>query len=271
MKFKSLKYIIWAGFLVLLTSCYSEYIHLNYSLHHGAYSNKENTKVAFILSKNAYRPAKGIAKFPDGGIPKYLLEETCLYIMDRNGNKITKLLDFTDLTELIGSYRSSWKSKIAYSDSLVFCSVSPVMDWKWYIKQAKDEKDTIKVQELEKKYSQPFVIDEKTLSVTQTDSSDLTSKYDKSRQVDFTNFNKQLTKVPLSEFGLVLRELHPKSDKKYIEEVIYGENPSSLTRRAVIEQIISKLNKEQIRAILKNMKENENYSKATYEQIQALL
>ncbi|NMB52909.1 MAG: hypothetical protein GX999_11315, partial [Bacteroidales bacterium] len=78
-------------------------------------------------------------------------------------------------------------------------------------------------------------------------------------------------------------EIYPKSDREYIEETIYLRNPSSQTRRAVIEQIIAKLSKAEIELLLEKMDayknrleglkktEYEFYSKDTYEQIKALL
>ena len=275
--------MLWLGVLLMLTSCYSEYLHLNYKLHHGACRNDENTRVAFIMSKRAYRPAKGIARFPDGGIPEYLLEETTLYIFDRGKNEVIKLMDFSDLSKLLGSSRSSWKSDLMYTDSLIYCSVAPVMEWEWYIERADTKKDTLRLYHLRDKYSRPFVFNKKTRTVSHTDSSSFASVYQKNHKVDFTEFNNKLSELPLSEFGLVIKDIYPKSDEEYIKETIYLKNPSSLSRRAVVEQIISKLSKQQIRVLLKKMDEYKNgleglekteyeiYSRETYERIKALL
>mgnify|MGYP006896933468 CR=1 FL=1 len=268
---------------MLLTSCYSDYVHLDYSLHHGACRNHDDTRVAFVVSKCAYRPAKGIARFPDGGTPDYLLEETTLYIYNREKHKVKKLVDFDDLSELLGCHRSSWKSKLAYADALVYYSVSPVMEWQWYMKEADTHQDSQRVSILREKYSRPFVFDEKTMKIAHTDSSSFVTAHQKAQEIDFTEFNHQLKEVPLSELGLVVQDLYPKSDEDYIKETIFLKNTSSLTRQAVIEQIISKLSKQKIKGLLREMEAYQNsleglekteyqiHSKDVYKEIKALL
>lgn len=281
--FKKLKYVLGLGVLLLLTSCYSDYLHLDYSLHHGACRNKEDTRVAFIVSKCAYRPAKGIARFPDGGTPDYLLEETTLYIFDREKKEVKKLVDFDDLSEFLGCQRSSWKSKLTYADSLVYYSVSPVMEWQWYMKEADTHQDSQRIPILREKYSRPFVLNEKAMKIAHTDSSSFVSAYQKDQEVDFTKFNHQLKEVPLSELGLVVKDIYPKSDKDYIKETIFLKNTSSLSRQAVIEQIISKQSKQKIKGLLREMEEYKNslegsekteyesHSEDVYKEIKALL
>jgi len=280
---KKFKYGLGLGVLLLLTSCYSEYLHLNYSLHHGACRNNEGTRVAFIVSKCAYRPAKGIARFPDGGTPDYLLEETTLYIFDREKKEVRKLVDFNGLSEFLGCHRSSWKSKLTYTDSLIYFTVSPVMDWKWHMKEADTHKDSQRVYSLKEKYSRPFVFNEKERIITHTDSSSFFSAHQKDHEVDFTKFNNQLKEVPLSELDLVVKDIYPKSDKDYIKETVFLRNTSSLSRRAVIEQIISKQSKQKIKGLLREMEEHKNsleglekteyeiHSEDVYKKIKALL
>jgi len=275
--------VLGLGVLLLFTSCYSEYLHLNYSLHHGACRNKEDTRVAFIVSKCAYRPAKGIARFPDGGTPEYLLEETTLYIYDREKHEVRKLVDFDELSEFLGCHRSSWKSQLTYTDSLVYYSVSPVMEWQWYMKEADTHQDSQRVSILREKYSRPFVFNEKEGETALTDSSSFVSAHQKDHEVDFTEFNHQLKEVPLSELGLVVQDIYPKSDEDYIQETIFLKNTSSLSRQAVIEQIIAKQNKQKIKGLLREMEEYKNsleglekteyqiHSKDVYKEIKALL
>jgi hypothetical protein len=83
--------------------------------------------------------------------------------------------------------------------------------------------------------------------------------------------------------GLQIMNIYPKSQEKYIEETIYLKNESALSRRAVVEQFVSKLSKHEIKLLLKKMDiyknsldgyekiKYEEYSKETYKQIQALL
>ena len=87
----------------------------------------------------------------------------------------------------------------------------------------------------------------------------------------------------MADWGLMVKDIYPKPDNEYIEETIYLRNGSSVTRRAVVEQIIAKMSKQEIKELLKNMDEYKNsleglkrteyeiYSKDTYEKIQELL
>ena len=268
--YRIIKHITLAGLLLLITSCYSEYVTLKYSIHHYPYLNENGKKIAFIVSKCAYKPARGIASFPDGGIPEYLLEETSLFVLNTKNNHLKKIKDFNDLSNILGCYRSSWKTSLAYKDSLIYCSVSPVSGWSQYLKAAQTAEDSQKIKNVKERYAKPVVFHEKTKKSCYVDSSIFQSVYQKEKETDFARVSDPLSEeIPLSEIGLVIQDIYPKSDKDYIKETIFLENSSPVTRRAVIEQIITKLNKKQIRGLLREIEEYENslegYEKTKYE------
>jgi len=276
--------ILIAASLLLMTSCYSEYLHTDYSIHHGACWNNDRTSTAFITSTLAYRPAKGIATFPGGGIPEYLMEDVGLYIYDTIKHDLHKVADFNDLAGFIGAWRSSWKTKIAYTDSLVYYFVQPVSDWSFYLQSiAKTEEDSTLVYDLKDKYSDPLVFNINTGNIHPVNSSVFISIYNKDREADFMNVHDMISGIPLSELGLHIKSIYPKPDKEYIEETIYLKNTSPVSRRAVIEQIISLLSEKEIMNLLDKMdnyenkleglekQEYERNSKAVYEEISALL
>src|SRR6056297_934735 len=179
--YRKIKYLTVAGLLLLITSCYSEYVTLKYSIHHYPYLNENGEKIAFIVSKCAYKPARGIARFPDGGIPEYLLEETSLFVLDTKNNHLKKIKDFSDLSNILGCYRSSWNTSLAYKDSLIYCSVSPVSGWKQYLKTAKTAEDSQKIKNVKERYAKPVVFHEKTKKVCYVDSSIFQSVYQKEK------------------------------------------------------------------------------------------
>ncbi len=237
-----------------LSSCHSRYVHLSLDLHHGACWNDQHSRVACIISTAAYRPARGLARFPDGGIPEYLLEEVALYVFEPGSSQISELYGFDDLAVFLGHSRSNWKTRIAFTDSLVFCSVSPVMEWEWYLEHtARTATDSQQVYQLKEKYDRPFTIDETSGAVSPVSTSRFDAVYHKEKAVDFMTLHGQLTALPLAEFGLVIGEIYPKPAKAYIEETIYLKNESTLSRRAVVEQIISGLTKDEIRDLLEEM------------------
>ena len=270
----------------LFTSCHSGYLSIGYQVYPGAVWNNKHTKVAFIASKTAYRSAKGISRFPDGGIPRYLLSDVGLYVFDYENKILDELISFNELAGWLGPYSSKWDVKLVLTDTMVYYLLAPVPDWNWQIGQARTPENSQHIASLKERYKQAHAFDVHTRNDNIIDSTVFNNLFAGSKDVyscDLTLLNKQLAEIPLTDWGLKLDEIYPKSDRKYIEETIYLRNPSSQTRRAVIEQIIAKLSKAEIELLLEKMDaykerleglkktEYEIYSKDTYEQIKALL
>jgi len=82
------------------------------------------------------------------------------------------------------------------------------------------------------------------------------------------NLKKKIAEIPIAEWGLNIQEIFPRSDNAYIKDFIY-KGGSGCTRNAIIEQIISKMSKQDVRKILNKMKEHGNsldgYQKALYD------
>ncbi len=277
-------YVIIISLLILTSSCHSDYVQLDYKLHHGACWNDQHTRIALIVSTCAYRPARGLARFPDGGVPEYLHEKVTLYVLDTAKHLLMEFVDFADLTDLIGYSRSSWKTRIAFTDSLLYCSVSPVSDWNMYLEHTSTSKeDSLTVYGLKDRFSRPFAIDEKTGEVKNVNSAVFNYVYRKEKEADFMTVHGLLSEIPLSALGLVIKDIYPKPDREYIEETIYLRNRSALSRRAVIEQIISQMSNEELRGLLKKMNEYMNslegqekeeykmHSKKVYEKIRKMM
>jgi len=157
------------------------------------------------------------------------------------------------------------------------------MDWDFYLKYAKTNNDTLQIKKLQNKYTQVLVFSGKSKDMSRINPANFTAVYNKSKEVDYMPFVNELKKLPLSTFDLVIQDIYPKSDKKYIYEAIYLENSSPLARRAIVEQIISKKSKQEIKNLLKEMikyknslegidkKKYELYSEDTYKRIKLLL
>jgi hypothetical protein len=277
--------ILLVSAVLLLTSCHSRYVSLDYEVHHGPVWNNKHTSVAFFASKTAYRSATGLARFPDGGAPYYLLKNVGLYVFNQENHKLTQLVDFNDLTDWLGTARINWGSEIAFADSVIYYRILPTMKWDWYIKQANTTRDSMVICSLKEKYSRTYSLNINEKKMIEIDSTLFLSLYQKCSErnkADITELNKKLSEVPLADWGLVVKEIYPKSDKDYITETIYRRNNSPLTERAVVEQIIAKLNKQDIKDLLRKMDEYKNsleglkkmefevYSKDTYERVQRL-
>ncbi len=267
----------------LLTSCYSEYLTIDYDVHWGAAWNDNHTKVAFVASKMAYRSAEGIAAFPDGGKPKYLLKDVGLYVFDCESKLLEKLITFSDLTGLLGPWRAKWSVTLALTDTMAYYLISPVPYWDWIIENARTPKSLQAITSLKEKYGQPRAFNVYTKTDTAIDTTTFNNLLIESEKCDLTSINRQLAEIPLADWDLILNEIYPKSDREYIEETIYLINSSSKTRRAVVEQIIAKKRNSKIESILKEMDDYKNSleepwksiyeqkSKKTYDQIKSLL
>ena len=270
---KYLLQIIIAGLSFLLTSCYSDYVHLKlepqYSQPYPVYQYGDSTKIAFVSIQKAYLRAKGITAFPGGGQEKVIYKKTGLYIFDIKSKVLTLIEDMTSSS--IKPWYVMNRSKILFIDSLVYYSR------KGDVLNTDEAKDPILIKQ---EYERCYSVDINTQKVNLADTAKFDSLYQKYyKRADLSVYKK----IPLAEFGLVIQDIYSKSDEDYIEETIYLTSDGQTTRRAVIEQIISKLDKQEIETLLEKMDdyasgleglektEYEIYSKETYDGIKALL
>ena len=276
-------FLLYGGLLILFTACHTDYLHLNYEASYGCYSDAKETEIAFVLSTSAYRAAKGISKLPDGGSPKYLLRSMGLFILDTNNNHLTNLVSFNDLIYRNFNIPTSIKTKITVVDSCIYYHITPITKWDTYLKWCKNSVDSSHIYSLKEKYQKHYKVRRHDKQIFLVDSMEFIAAFLKKNPYSLTKLNKILDDVPLNKMGLQIMNIYPKSQEKYIEETIYLKNESALSRRAVVEQIVSKLSKDEIKLLLKKMDiynnsldgyektKYEEYSKETYKQIQALL
>lgn len=284
------KIFIKSGFILLtvflLSGCYSEYLSIDYTVHHGAVWNNDKSCVTFVASKIAYRNAKGITRFPDGGIPQYLLEDMGLYIFNIKDSSLAELVNFNDLVNWQSTSRSLWSVNLVFNDTVIYYQITPVTDWNWFITKTSSEDRLKQIKSLKQKYNKPYMYNLNTGSVQESDTSLFREKYQENivnHKADLSHLNKILKKVALSEWGLKVQEIYPKKEKEYIKETIYRYNECAESRRAVVEQIIAKKNKQEIEKLLEKMDKYRNsleglermqydlYTKETYDQIKTLL
>ncbi|MEJ2544254.1 MAG: hypothetical protein P8Y99_09320 [Calditrichaceae bacterium] len=266
-----------------MSSCYSDYLTIRYEVHWNARWDTDSSKITFVASKLAYREAKGVAKFPDGGIPDYLLQDVSLYVFDPQDLKLTNIVNFNDLTRWIGPNRSNWDVNILFVDSLIYYKITPVSDWDFILKRARTAADSSTIYSLQDKYAKSYAINLETKEIKHVDTSYIPTFSEDANDIKLSQLNDLLSVIPLKEWGLMVQNIYPKPDDEYIEDTIYLYNNSKTTRFAVIEQIISKLKKKEIRDLLNKMDEHRNsleglekseyeiYSKETYEKIKSLL
>jgi len=270
----------------ILSSCHSEYVCLDYKAHPGAQWNNQQNQIVFFVSKQAFRSAKGIARFPDGGQPDYLLEEVGLYLYNTDSKQLVLLQNLDEVCKIIGSYPSNWKSKLIFQDSLIYYHITPLSGWTRYLKMAKNADDSLTIETLRQKYSRPFSVDPATMQVQKLDSAsgmDFHEYNSEDHKIGLTDLNGMISVIPIEEWSLKIKDIYNKTDEEYCKETIFLYNSCPLSRRAVIEQIIAKLGRQEIEQLLREMDNYKNsleglekteyeiYSKDTYNQIKGLL
>ncbi|MCK5704765.1 MAG: hypothetical protein KAI29_26610, partial [Cyclobacteriaceae bacterium] len=195
-----------AAMLILLTSCYSDYVHLKYETSNdpvSVFHYGDSNQVAFVSTQEAYLRAKGITAFPDGGQVKVIYKETGLYICDIKNSKATLLVNVPNTPYLLTD------TKLVYVNDVVYycCEID-----------TSKSIDSVLFSSLNKKYVKAFSIDTKTKEVSALDTAKFNLLYQKyNKKCGLSVLNKELKKIPLSEFGLVVQDNYPKSDKAYIE------------------------------------------------------
>jgi len=240
--------------VLLLTGCsYSNHLHMGYQVHHSPVWNTDSTAIAFVLSTRAYLPAKGLSRFPDGGISKYLHKEVALYIYDTLQQQIIKVAAFPHLTELLGSYRSNWNSRLFFDDQHLYFHMAPLMEWQWYLKQADTEEQGERIKKLEQNYQQAFRYRLTTSILEPVDTITFQANYEQPPTSAWATTKKILETIPLSTIGLEVQKIYPKTDKAYIQETLLLKNSSPTTRRAVLEQIFATQSREAINAYIKQI------------------
>lgn len=248
--------------LLFITSCtYSEYLSLDYELNRNETWNNEHTEIAFIASKEAYRLPTGMSRFPDGGTSEYLIKEVSLYVLNPEKKQLIEIINFNDLVDVIGTSRIRWRVNLAFTDTFIYYKITPNTEWKYWINWARTEEDSIFRCSLKEKYNKSYSVNIYNKKTVEIDSSLLSSiflKYPKTNWIKYSKVDSMLTDIQVADWGLVVQNIWPKSDKEYINETIYLHNGSEMTRQAVTEQIISKLTKEEIEKLLKKMDRNYN-------------
>lgn len=252
-------FIMIAGLSLFLTGCYSDGLFLNYDIYPGARWNNDHTHVVFVASRQAFRKAKGLSAFPDGGRPKYLVNDVALYLFDPGQKKLTRLVDFNDLA---GVMRNRWRADLSFNDSLIYYRIVPHTDWEFYSKNVDSQTETSHIEALKNKYSRIYAVNPITKILLESDAVTFTKAYEEVKAndtADLTELNKKVSHIPVIQWGLRLQDIYPKSDTHYIDTVIYGsKGGSSLTKRAIIEQIVSQKSVKEIREIIQRMDNYKN-------------
>ena len=248
------------GITIFFTSCrYADNVSLNIEYEIGATNFSDSTKTAYLSTQQAYRRAEGQAAFPDGGQSKYVYRRKGLYVFDVKNSELTYLKDLSKLDSL--PWYISMHPRLVFKDSLLFykCTIDSLKPM-----------DSLEFIEMKRVFAECFSIDINTKKINQVDIEKFNKLYLKYKIRPVGGMFKRAEAHPLAEWGLVLKEIYPKSDEQYIDYFIsWKSGGNSLSRRAIIEQIIAHKSKDEIREILQRMNDYKEsldaYDKDSYE------
>ena len=125
MTWKSIKVIfIFFTAILLLTSCYEDYIVINSKFTRGKI-NQDSSQIFFFHYLQAGQPPKGISRFPDGGTQKIIFKNVSLYSYNTKNQRLEKIFDFSNLPY------GSWSDNLSLQNNNLIFSISPLMGWDW--------------------------------------------------------------------------------------------------------------------------------------------
>jgi hypothetical protein len=109
----------------LVVGCYGGN-HVELELGANPACGPDSPTVLFFAFTRAYQPARGLARFPDGGSPRRLLATVSLYQLDRRSGALSRLHDFGDLPH---ASRSVWDTEVGRAGREVRFRITPVGGW----------------------------------------------------------------------------------------------------------------------------------------------
>ena len=238
--------------------------------HQGAVCSPDYSQIYFVCQARAWQKGRNLwFILPVEGQVRNLYNNVSLYSIDTAGVRLTRLFDCGDLPYSL----SRWKAVIVPSREGVTFSRGPKHEG-WDEKSSKDPGS----QTVRQKLEGVFLID-RDGEVNRADShfpGDDVIKPE--RELKY-----YVRHLPYSEYGLILKEFDPETEKYYLKTLENLENSSSY-RRAVIEQVLAGKDKKTISRVydsmLKNLDRMKEGSKKmmkeiairdNLEQIQALL
>ncbi|MEA3428434.1 MAG: hypothetical protein U9Q84_04315, partial [Thermodesulfobacteriota bacterium] len=117
--------------LLLISGCHAKIPFVEGDISTGEF-NENRTKAAFLYNARVGKKATEISAFPDGGIPKILLQKSAVYIYDISENNLQEIF----------AYKSDidrFDAKVSFVNKEIAFSITPRMGWNYEIKNGKNK------------------------------------------------------------------------------------------------------------------------------------
>ncbi len=252
---KNLFYILIALiFFTILTSCtHSDFLLSSIKNSYDASWNKDSTEFAFVSIERIFRPATGLAKFPDGGESKDVFKRVAVYHYNIKNSKLTRIGEYNGI-DFVSEIRIRGL-RIIVNDTSVLYKIPSINDYqinKAY-RFSTNHKDSIRIRKKIEELKQAYQYNFKTKSVSIFDTT-LFNKLDTlpkfihgdNREDNYIN------KLSLSDRGIFLKDIYPQSMRKYKKYILEGRGSKDV-RDAIVEQEFQKLSKKDIKELINKM------------------
>ena len=241
---------------VVLTSCtHSYFLTSSVKNSYDAVWNKDSTAFAFVSIERIFRPATGLAKFPDGGISKTVFNRVAVYHYNIKNNTLTQIGEYQNIG-FMGEI-SIRALRIIVNDTSVFYKLPAIRTYrknKAY-RFAVNQKDSIKISkniELAK-HAYQYNFKTKTNSIFDTV---LFNELDTLPQIIHGNNaeDKYIKTITLTKRGIFLKNIYPQSMRRYKKYILEGRGSKDI-RDAIVEQEFPKLSNKKIKKLMDEMTE----------------
>ena len=218
--------------------------------------NKDSSEFAFISTEKIYRPATGLAKFPDGGRSKIVFKRIAVYHYKIKNKELTRISEYKGI-DFMSEIRIRGL-RIIVTDTSVLYKLPPISNYtieKAY-RFADNHNDSVRIGKNIEQTKQAFQYNFKTKTISVFDTV-LFNKADTLPKAIHGNNaeDKYINKITLTDRGIFLENIYPQSIRKYKQYILEGRGSKDI-RDAIVDQVFAKeLSVKEIKNLMTEMTE----------------
>jgi len=251
-----------------LSSCsHSHFLVSSIKNSYDAAWNKDSSEFAFISTEKIYRPATGLARFPDGGRSKIEFKRIAVYHYEIKNKELTRISQYKGIDFMSEIHIRALR--IIVTDTSVLYKLPPLSNYtieKAY-RFARNNIDSVQIGKNIEQAKQAFQYNFKTKTISVFDTV-LFNKADTLPKTIHGNNaeDKYINKITLTDRGIYLEDIYPQSIRRYKQYILEGGGSKDI-RDAVVDQVFAKkMSVKEIKKLMAEMtvfKQNLEYEAKT--------
>ncbi|MCD6246024.1 hypothetical protein J7J58_03930 [candidate division WOR-3 bacterium] len=242
--------IIFAFSFILISCTHSVFLISSIKNSYDAGWKNDSTAFAFVSIEKIFRPATGLAKFPDGGISKNVFYRIAVYHYNIKNNTLMQIGEYQNI-DFMGEI-SIRALRIIVNDTGIFYKLPSIRNNqinKAY-RFAVNQKDSIRISKYieQAKHAYQYNFKTKTISIFDTA---LFNKLDTLPHTIHGNNaeDKYIKSITLTKRGIFLKDIYPQSMGMYKKYILEGKGSKDI-RDAIVEQQFPKLSNKEIKRLM---------------------